>query len=53
MITARPHALVSSDTTVVSIDFITHLYVVSTKVVCYLSCGDQITTEFAQSTKII
>ena len=26
---------------VVSIDFITHLCVVSTKVVCYLSCGHQ------------
>ena len=37
-------------TTVVSIDFITHLYVVSTKAV-YLSCGHQITTEFAQNTK--
>ena len=38
-------------TTVVSIDLITHLHVVSTKAVCYLSCGRQITTKFAQNTK--
>ena len=38
---------------VVSIDFITHLYVVYTKAVCYLSCGHKVTTEFAQNTKKI